>query len=195
MPRSKSIIILLFLISTITSKLLISTIISKPPSYSSRVALYLINRPVHKCLKSLNYYKKNTLKRISNQMLSVQNLYDLAIRDLNETSSHNLRLLDDNGYGLPQDEIESNCADCAALSNFSISKQTESDIMRKFISIDHPDTFRVIQAYSRNEDEWREEMCHLKENDGLSILKKMGKQSLNEREIEYIKVFCEYYLS
>ena len=187
MPRSKSIIILLFLISTITS--------AQQLANSYRDALYLINRPVHNCLRSLNYYKKNTLKRISNQMLSVQNLYDLAIRDLNKTSSHNLRLLDDNGYGLPQDEIESNCADCAALSNFSIRKQTESDIMRKFSSIDHPDTFRVIQAYSRNKDEGREEMCHLKENDGLSILKKMGKQSLNEREIKYIKVFCEYYLS
>ena len=185
MPRSKSIIILLFLISTITSKQQLD------PSYISRDALYLINRPVHYCLKSLNYYKKNTLKRISNQMLSVQNLYDLAIRDLNETSSHNLRLLDDNGYGLPQDEIESNCADCAALSNFSIDNQTELAIMEKFISTHDPDILSVYQTYSRNEDDGREEMCHLKEK----ILEEMGEQSLNEREIEYIKVFCEYYLS
>ena len=193
MPRSKSIIILLFLISTITSKLLISTIISKPPSYSSRVALYLINRPVHKCLKSLNYYKKNTLKRISNQMLSVQNLYDLAIRDLNETSSHNLRLLDDNGYGLPQDEIKRNCAKCAALSKFSIisNNQIESAIMKKFSSSGIPETQKVYEAYLSNEDEGREEMCHLIENDGLSILEKMGEQSLNEMEIEYIKVVCD----
>ena len=189
MPRSKSIIILLFLISTITSKQQLA------PSYSSRVALYLINRPVHKCLKSLNYFKNNTLEGIKNQMLSVQNLYDLAIRDLNETSSHNLRLLDDNGYGLPQDEIERNCAECAARSNFSIDIQTESDIMDKFSSIGRPDTLRVYEAYLSNEDEGREEMCHFIENIDLSILEKMGEQSLNEMEIEYIQVVCEYYLS
>ena len=193
MPRSKSIIILLFLISTITSKLLISTIISKPPSYISRDALYLINRRVYKCLKSLNYFKNNTLEGIKNQMLSVQNLYDLAIRDLNETSSHNLRLLDDNGYGWSQDEIERNCAACAALSKFSIISinQTESAIMKKFSSNGDPDTLKVYQAYLSNEDEGREEMCLFIKNYGLSILKEMGEQSLNEREIEYIKVVCD----
>ena len=194
MPRSKSIIILLFLISTITSKQqLISTIISKQqaPLYISRDALYRINRPVYQCLKSLNYFKNNTLEGIKNQMLSVQNLYDLAIRDLNETSSHNLRLLDDNGYGLPQDEIERNCAKCAALSNVSINNQIESDIMKKFSRSDNPDIFSVYQKYSCNEDEGREEMCRFKEK----ILEEMGEQSLNEREIEYIQVVCEYYLS
>ena len=128
-------------------------------------------------------------------MLSVQNLYDLAIRDLNETSSHNLRLLDDNGYGGPQDEIERNCAECAALSNVSIINQTESDIMDKLSSTYDPDILSVYQTYSLNEDEGRKEMCHLKENDGLSILEEMGEQSLNEREIKYIKVLCDYYLS
>ncbi len=186
MPRSKSIIILLFLISTITSKQQLA------PSYSSRVALYLINRPVHKCLKSLNYFKNNTLEGIKNQMLSVQNLYDLAIRDLNETSSHNLRLLDDNGYGLSQDKIERNCAECAARSKFSIIiNQTELDIMDKFSSNGDPDTLKVYQAYLSNEDEGREEMCLFIKNYGLSILKEMGEQSLNEREIEYIKVVCD----
>ena len=189
MPRSKSIIILLFLISTITSKQQLA------PSYSSRVALYLINRPVHNCLRSLNYYKNITLKGIRNKMLSVQNLYDLAIRDLNETSSHNLRLLDDNGYGGPQDEIERNCAECAARSKFSIIiNQTELDIMDKFSSNGDPDTLEVYQAYSRNKDEGREKMCHFIENYGLSILE-MGEQSLNESEIEYIHLVCEYYLS
>ena len=191
MPRSKSIIILLFLISTITSKLLISTIISKPPSYISTDALYLINRRVYKCLKSLNYFKNNTLEGIKNQMLSVQNLYDLAIRDLNETSSHNLRLLDDNGYGLPLDEIERNCAECAALSNVSIINQTESDIMDKFNSSGIPETQKVYEAYSLDKDEGREKMCHFIKNDGLSILEEMGEQSLNEREIEYINVVCD----
>ena len=128
-------------------------------------------------------------------MLSVQNLYDLAIRDLNETSSHNLRLLDDNGYGGPQDEIERNCAECAARSKFSIIiNQTELDIMDKFSSNGDPDTLEVYQAYSRNKDEGREKMCHFIENYGLSILE-MGEQSLNESEIEYIHLVCEYYLS
>ena len=193
MPRSKSIIILLFLISTITSKLLISTIKSKQqaPSYISRDALYRINRRVYKCLKSLNYFKNNTLEGIKNQMLSVQNLYDLAIRDLNETSSHNLRLLDDNGYGLSQDEIERNCAKCAALSNFSIINQTELDIMDKFNSIGSPETQKIYEAYSLDKDEGREAMCLFIKNDGLSILEKMGEQSLNEREIEYINGVCD----
>ena len=187
MPRSKSIIILLFLISTITSKQQLD------PSYISRDALYLINRPVHNCLRSLNYFKKNTLEGIRNQMLSVQNLYDLAIRDLNETSSHNLRLLDDNGYGWSQDEIERHCAECAALSKFSIISinQTESDILDKLSSTDDPDILSVYQAYSFNVDEGREKMCHFIKNYGLSILKEMGEQSLNEREIEYINVVCD----
>ena len=185
MPRSKSIIILLFLISTITSKQQLA------PTYIYRDALYLINGRAHKCLRSLNYYKNITLEKIRNKMLSVQNLYDLAIRDLNETSSHNLRLLDDNGYGWSQDEIESNCAECAALSKFSISKQTESDIMKKFSRSDNPDIFNVYQKYSCNEDEGREEMCRFKEK----ILEEMGEQSLNESEIKYINVVCDYYLS
>ena len=191
MPRSKSIIILLFLISTITSKQQLA------PSYKPRVALYLINGRVYNCLKSLNYFKKNTLEGIRNQMLSVQSLYDLAIGDLNETSSHNLRLLDDIGYGLSQDEIERNCAACAALSKFSIISinQTESAIMKKFSSNGDPDTLSVYQAYSLDKDEGREKMCHFIKNYGLSILKEMGEQSLNEREIEYIKVVCDYYFS
>ena len=187
MPRSKSIIILLFLISTITSKQQLA------PTYIYRDALYLINGRAHKCLRSLNYYKNITLEKIRNKMLSVQNLYDLAIRDLNETSSHNLRLLDDNGYGGPQDEIERNCAECAARSKFSVVSQTELDIMYKFRSNGDSDTLEVYQAYSRNKDEGREKMCHFIENYGLSILE-MGEQSLNEGEIKYIDLVCEYYL-
>ena len=187
MPRSKSIIILLFLISTITSKQQLA------PTYIYRDALYLINGRAHKCLRSLNYYKNITLEKIRNKMLSVQNLYDLAIRDLNETSSHNLRLLDDNGYGWSQDEIERHCSECAALSKFSIISinQTESDIMDKLSFTYDPDILSVYQAYSFNVDEGREKMCHFIKNYGLSILKEMGEQSLNEREIEYINVVCD----
>ena len=63
--------------------------------------------------------------------------------------------------------------------------------MKKFSSNGDPDTLKVYQAYLINEDEGREEMCLFIKNYGLSILKEMGEQSLNEREIEYIKVVCD----
>lgn len=121
---------------------------------------------------------------IRNKILSGQTLYDLARIDLNETSSHNLRLLsENNGYGC-FDEISCNCAECAALSDCIINNQLEDGIMNKFSDFQDPITLNVIQEYNRNQYEGRIGLCNIKRYSYIAKL-------LNDTETNYIKEMCD----
>lgn len=180
MKRSMSIVIAL---------LLISNILSAVGNYRSIMIHYIINRPAHKCLSSLNYYKKSTLEYLRNRKVTVPTLYAYAIRDLKKTSSHNLRLLNDAIYGC-YDTVYCDCKRCAALAAFEISFSLEGTIMTKFIKTDNPDILNVSQTYRRNQNDGRKEMCRFREK-YPTIMNNIG---LNEKEEHYIEVLCDYYL-
>ena len=176
-------------LSIVIVLLLISEILSSVGKYIS--TLYLINVPAYNCLSSLNYYKQSTLNKIKNKMLSVQNLYDLAIRDLNETSSHNLRRLNENnGYGC-SDTIYCNCEGCAALATFTIDPKLEYNIIRKFKEMDFPEFHYIVITYESHQEDWRLKMCQIRKRHS-DIMKEVD---FNENEENYIHVLCDYYFS
>ena len=174
------IVIIVLLISTISSEI---KDIKKAIFNTYDPILYLINRPAYNCLYSLNY-QPSTLKKINNEWVTVQGLVDLALRDLNETSSHNLRLL--NGYGWSPEEVSSNCENCAERATFKIDLTLEKHIMYKFFLVGNPDTLKVYDDYKDNPNKGRKEMCHLRYlYPKIIIIVK-----LNEDELQYIDQLC-----